>query len=59
MESSAPAGQAGPDLFFAWTLATNIDVRAFPADDERAAQEALGEHPAATCSLMTTEPGDP
>lgn len=45
MESSAPAGQAGPDLFFAWELAMNIDVRAFSADDEQAAQEALGEHP--------------
>ena len=38
MESSAPAGQAGPDLFFAWKLAMNIDVRAFPADYEQAAR---------------------
>jgi hypothetical protein len=45
MESSAPAGQAGPDLFFAWKLAMNIDVRAFPADYEQAAQEALSDHP--------------
>jgi hypothetical protein len=45
MESCASAGQARPDLFFAWMLAMNIDVRAFPADDEQAAQEALGEHP--------------
>lgn len=45
MKSSAPASQAGPDLFYAWKLATNIDVRAFPAGDELAAQEALGQHP--------------
>jgi len=41
----APAGQAGPDLSFAWQLAINIDVRAFEAGDERAAQEALSEYP--------------
>ena len=45
MESSAPAGEVGPDLTFAWKLARNIDVRAFPADDEQVAQEALDEHP--------------
>lgn len=45
MESSAPAGLAGQDLVFARRLARNIDVRVFPADDEQAAQEALGEHP--------------
>ncbi len=45
MKSSAPAGQAGPDLSYAWKLATNIDVRAFPAGDEQAAQEALDQHP--------------
>ena len=45
MDSSTPAGQTGPDLFFAWKLAMNIDVRAAAADDEQAAQEALDEHP--------------
>lgn len=28
MKSSAPADQAGPDLSYAWKLATNINVRA-------------------------------
>lgn len=41
----APAGQAGPDLSFAWKLAMNIDIRAFPAGDEQAAQEALAQYP--------------
>jgi hypothetical protein len=45
MESSAPAGQAHPDLLFAWMAATSIDVRALAADDEQSAQEALSEHP--------------
>jgi hypothetical protein len=43
--SSAPAGEVGPDLTFAWKLARNIDVRAFPAGDEQVAREALDEHP--------------
>ena len=45
MESSAPAGQAEPDLFFAWMGARSIDVRALAAGDEQSAQEALSEHP--------------
>jgi hypothetical protein len=45
VESSAPAGEVGPDLTFAWKLARNIDVRAFPAGDEQVAREALDEHP--------------
>jgi hypothetical protein len=45
MESSAPAGQADPDLLFAWMAAVSIDVRALAADDEQSAQEALSEHP--------------
>ena len=45
MQSSAPAGQADPDLFFAWMVAMSIDVRALAAGDEQAAQEALNEHP--------------
>jgi len=45
MKSSAPAGQADPDLFFAWMVAISIDVRALAADDEQSAQEALSEHP--------------
>ena len=35
MESSARAGRAGPDLFFAWKAAMNIDVRAFAAATSR------------------------
>src|SRR2546429_187729 len=45
VDSPAPAGEVGPDLTFAWKLARNIDVRAFPADDEQVTQEALHEHP--------------
>lgn len=45
MESSAPAGQPDPDLFFAWMAAMSINVRALAADDEQSAQEALSEHP--------------
>jgi hypothetical protein len=45
MESSAPVGQAGPDLFFAWMVAMSIDGRALAADDEQSAQEALSDHP--------------
>jgi hypothetical protein len=45
MESSATAGQANPDLFFAWMVAMSTGVRAFAANDEQAAQGALSEHP--------------
>jgi hypothetical protein len=37
MESSAPAGQADPDLYFAWMVAMSTDVGAFAANDEQAA----------------------
>lgn len=45
MESSAPAGRTDRDLSLAWKLAMNIHVRTFPADDEQAAQRAIGDHP--------------
>jgi hypothetical protein len=45
MESPAPSGHPDPDLVFAWTLAMNAGVPAFPGDDEQAAHEALSGHP--------------